>query len=159
MPSIDEFLRANLDQYIAELAELCAQKSISARKEGTAECAVLVEQMLARHGLSVTRFETAGNPVLVGRASGKSARTLLCYNHYDVQPAEPLELWTTPPFEPTVRDGALYARGAEDDKGEFVARLAALAAVRAANGGELPCHMLFVVEGEEEIGSPTMAQF
>src|SRR5579859_433358 len=159
MTTIDEFLAANLDHYIAELSELCAQKSISARNEGTAECAELVGRLLARHGLSVERFETPGNPVLVGRASGKSARRLLCYNHYDVQPAEPLELWTTPPFEPTVRDGALYARGAQDDKGEFVARLAALDAVRAAHGGELPCHLLFVVEGEEEIGSPTMTQF
>jgi acetylornithine deacetylase/succinyl-diaminopimelate desuccinylase-like protein len=118
-----------------------------------------VATLLARHGLSVERYETPGNPVLVGRAGGRSPRTLLCYNHYDVQPPEPLELWTTPPFEPTLRDGARYARGAADDKGEFVARLAALDAVRAARGGELPCNLLFVVEGEEEIGSPTVAQF
>ncbi len=159
MTQIDEFLKANLDHYLGELTELCAQKSISARKEGTQECAELVGRLLARHGLSVERFETPGNPVLVGRAKGRSARTLLCYNHYDVQPPEPLELWTTPPFEPTMRDGALYARGAADDKGELIARLAALDAVRAAHGGELPCNVLFVVEGEEEIGSPTVGQF
>jgi acetylornithine deacetylase/succinyl-diaminopimelate desuccinylase-like protein len=159
MTTIDEYLASHLDQYIGELTELCAQKSISARKEGTQACAELVGRLLARHGLSVERFETPGNPVLVGRASGRAARTLLCYNHYDVQPAEPLELWSTPPFEPTVRAGALYARGAADDKGELVARLAALDAVRAAHGGELPCNLLFVVEGEEEIGSPTVARF
>jgi acetylornithine deacetylase/succinyl-diaminopimelate desuccinylase-like protein len=159
MTSIDEFLHSNLDHYLAELSELCAQPSISARKEGTQECAELVGRLLARHGMSVERYETPGNPVMVGRAAGRSARTLLCYNHYDVQPPEPLELWTTPPFEPTLRDGALYARGAADDKGELVARLAALDAVRAAHGGELPCNLLFVVEGEEEIGSPTVAQF
>jgi acetylornithine deacetylase/succinyl-diaminopimelate desuccinylase-like protein len=159
MTQIDEFLKSNLDHYLGELFELCAQKSISARKDGMQECAELVGRLLARHGLSVQRFETAGNPVLVGRAEGRSPRTLLCYNHYDVQPPEPLELWTTPPFEPAVRDGALYARGAADDKGEFIARLAALDAVRAAHGGELPCNVLFVVEGEEEIGSPTVGQF
>ena len=159
MTSIDAFLSTNFDHYIAELTELCAQESISARREGTQECAELVGRLLARHGLRVERFETPGNPVMVGRASGRSGRTLLCYNHYDVQPPEPLELWTTPPFEPTVRDGALYARGAADDKGELVARLAALDAVRAAHEGELPCNLLFVVEGEEEIGSPTVAQF
>jgi acetylornithine deacetylase/succinyl-diaminopimelate desuccinylase-like protein len=159
MTTIDEFLQANLDHYLAELSELCAQPSISARTEGIQECAALVGRLLARHGLQVERLETPGNPVMVGRAAGRSARTLLCYNHYDVQPPEPLELWTTPAFEPTIRDGALFARGAADDKGEFIARLAALDAVRAAHGGELPCNLLFVVEGEEEIGSPTMAQF
>ena len=159
MISIDEFLKNNLDHYLAELSELCAQPSISASKEGIQECAALVGRLLARHGLQVERYETPGNPVMVGRAAGRSARTLLCYNHYDVQPPEPLELWTTPAFVPTIRDGALFARGAADDKGELVARLAALDAVRAAHGGELPCNLLFVVEGEEEIGSPTMAQF
>src|SRR5262249_47278908 len=83
----------------------------------------------------------------------------LCYNHYDVQPPEPLELWVSPPFAPTLRDGAVYARGAADDKGELVARLAALDAVRAAHGGELPCGGLVVIEGAEEISSPTVAQF
>jgi acetylornithine deacetylase/succinyl-diaminopimelate desuccinylase-like protein len=156
---LDDFINSHLDHYVAELSELCAQPSISARKEGTQECAELVARILARHGLVVERYETAGNPILVGRGAGRSPRTLLCYNHYDVQPAEPLELWTSPPFKPTVRDGALYARGAADDKGEFIARLAALDAVRAAHGGELPCNVLFVVDGEEEIGSPTVAQF
>ena len=156
---IDTFLAANLNRFIAELTELCAQPSISARSEGTRDCSQLVGQILERHGLSVQTFETAGNPVLVGRAPGRADRTLLCYNHYDVQPPEPLELWTTPPFQPTLRDGALYARGVADDKGELICRLAALEAVRAAHDGELPCSVLFVVEGEEEIGSPTVAQF
>lgn len=156
---IDKFLEDNLDKYIQETAGLCAQPSISARKEGMLECARLVIQILERHGLQVQKFETPGNPVLVGRASGESERTLLFYNHYDVQPPEPLELWTTPPFEPEVRDGALYARGAMDDKGQFVARLAALDAVRHAHHGKLPCNVTFILEGEEEIGSPHIAQF
>src|SRR5712692_10571385 len=100
---IDTYLEANLNHFIGELIELCAQPSISARSEGTRECAQLVRQILERHGLAVQSFETAGNPVLVGRAPGRADRTLLCYNHYDVQPPEPLELWTTPPFQPTLR--------------------------------------------------------
>ena len=156
---LDKFLQDNLNNYIEETTELCAQPSISARKEGTLECAELVSQILERHGLQVQKFETPGNPVLVGRAAGDSERTLLFYNHYDVQPPEPLELWTTPPFAPTVRDGALYARGAMDDKGQFIARLAALDSVRRAHGGKLPCNVTFVVEGEEEIGSPHIARF
>ena len=156
---LDEFLQNNLNSYIKEVAQLCAQPSISARKEGVLECAELVSQILERHGLQVEKFETPGNPILVGRAAGESERTLLFYNHYDVQPPEPLALWTTPPFEPTVRDGALYARGAMDDKGQFIARLAALDSVRHAHGGRLPCNVTFVVEGEEEIGSPHIARF
>jgi acetylornithine deacetylase/succinyl-diaminopimelate desuccinylase-like protein len=123
------------------------------------ECAELVIHILERHGLQVQKFETHGNPVIVGHASGESGQTLLFYNHYDVQPPEPLKLWTTPPFQPTLRDGALYARGAKDDKGELIARLAALDSVRLAHGGILPCNVTFVVEGEEEIGSPHIAEF
>lgn len=157
--TIDTFLQAGLDSYIQETAELCAQPSVSAKGEGTHACAELVARILERHGFRTATFQTPGNPVVVGQAEGQSERTLLCYNHYDVQPVEPLDLWTTPPFAPSVRDGALYARGAKDDKGEFIARLAAIDAVRAANGGALPCNVTFVVEGEEEIGSPHIAQF
>src|SRR5215468_3745503 len=156
---VDDYLKAKLDHYVQETARLCAQPSISARREGTRECADLVVKVLTEHGFTVQKFETTGNPIIVGHADGDSPRTLLCYNHYDVQPPEPLDLWTTPPFEPTIRDGALYARGAKDDKGELVARLAAVDAVREAHGGKLPCGITFVVEGEEEIGSPTVAEF
>lgn len=156
---IDTFLQANLDRYISETSRLCAQPSVSAKGEGMAACANIVVELLTSHGFHAQQLKTMGNPIVVGIAKGKSSRTMLCYNHYDVQPAEPFELWTTPPFEPTVRDGALYARGAKDDKGEFIARLAAVDAIRAANGGELPCGVTFVVEGEEEIGSPHIAQF
>jgi acetylornithine deacetylase/succinyl-diaminopimelate desuccinylase-like protein len=156
---IDAHLQEHFDQYIAETVRLCAQPSISARGEGIQECADLVAQILREHGLQVRKFTTPGNPVVVGHADGASPRTLLFYNHYDVQPPEPLELWTSPPFQPTIRDGALYARGVADDKGELVARLAAVDAVRAAHDGALPCGVTFVVEGEEEVGSPYIAQF
>ena len=164
---LDDFLSAHLDDMVRETAELCGQPSVSASGEGTLACAALVGELLARHGLTVARYETGGNPVLVGVAAGQepassngeSERRLLFYNHYDVQPPEPLGLWTDPPFRPTVRDGALYARGSKDDKGELAARLWALEAVRAAHGGRLPCGVLFVVEGEEEVGSPHIAEF
>jgi acetylornithine deacetylase/succinyl-diaminopimelate desuccinylase-like protein len=156
---LDTFLQDNLDGFIQEVAELCAQPSISAKKEGVRECAELVVQILERHGFQVQKFETPGNPVIVGKAGGKSDRTMLLYNHYDVQPPEPLELWTTSPFQPTLREGALFARGSSDDKGEFIARLAAVEALRQAHGGTLPCGLTFVLEGEEEIGSPNIAPF
>lgn len=158
---IDSYLKENLNKYIDETARLCTQPSVSARSEGTKDCAKLVAQVLREHGFEVQSFDTPdnGNPIIVGKARGKSARTMLCYNHYDVQPPEPLDLWITPPYQPTVRDGALYARGSKDDKGELVARLAAVDALRALYGGELPVGVTFVVEGEEEIGSPHIAQF
>ena len=157
--AMDRFLQENLEAYLQETIRLCAQPSISATGEGVWECAGLVEQTLQNHGFETWRIEGYGNPVIVGRAAGRSERTLLFYNHYDVQPPEPLELWDSPPFAPQIRDGRLYARGAKDDKGEFVARLAAVDAVRAAYGGELPCGVLFVVEGNEEVGSPGIARF
>ncbi len=157
--AIDDYIEENLDQYVAEVVELCAQPSVSTTGEGVAACAHLVEDLLERHGCQVQRLETPGNPVLVGSAAGQSSQTLLCYNHYDVQPPDPVESWTSPPFEPTIREGALFARGAADDKGEFIARLAAMDAVRAANDGELPCSIKLVAEGEEELGSPNIVPF
>lgn len=159
LDQIDLYLKANLDRYIQETAALCAQPSISANRDDAAKCAQLVAETYARRGFAVHVFPTPGNPVVVAKLQGRSPRTLLFYNHYDVQPVDPLNLWTSPPFEPTVRDGALYARGAKDDKGELVARLAAVDAARAANGGELPCSVTFVTEGQEEVGSPHIARF
>jgi acetylornithine deacetylase/succinyl-diaminopimelate desuccinylase-like protein len=156
---LDSYIDTHFDSTVDLLKTFCAQPSVSAQNHGIREMAGVVRAALEARGLAVTIYETAGYPVVVGRASGHSPRTLMFYNHYDVQPAEPLDLWTNPPFEPTVRDGALYARGAGDDKGELVSRLAAFDAVKAAHDGELPCNVLFVVEGEEEIGSPNIAPF
>lgn len=157
--AIDQYLTQHLDPAIAELQRLCAQPSVSARREGIDECAVLVAEILRAHGFAAQVYQTEGHPVVIGTATGASPRTLLFYNHYDVQPPEPLELWTTPPFQPEIRDGKLFARGAKDDKGELLARLLAVDAIRAAHGGELPCGVKFVVEGEEEIGSQHFAAF
>ncbi len=97
-------------------------------------------------------------PVVYGEAPGLGDRTLLCYNHYDVQPPEPLELWDSPPFEATRRNGLMFGRGIQDDKGQLISRLAAISAVRDALG-DFPCRLKFVVEGGEEISSPGIPEF
>ena len=121
---------------------------------GIAEMADLVEKLLQETGFSTQRLYAEGAPTAIyGELRGRSPYTILLYNHYDVQPAEPLELWNSPPFEPTVRDGKLYARGSSDNKGEIAARLAAIRALLATSG-ELPITLRWIIEGEEEIGSP-----
>lgn len=155
---IDRFIDANLDRSIAELSRLCAQPSVSAQSLGMEACANLVSDMLAQRGFQVEIMPTAGAPVVYGERKGRSNKTLLFYNHYDVQPPEPLELWDTPPFEPSLRDGKLYARGVSDDKGHITSRLHAIDAILAEDG-ELPCNIKFVIEGEEEAGSDTIEGF
>jgi acetylornithine deacetylase/succinyl-diaminopimelate desuccinylase-like protein len=152
--AIDRYLADHRAGWMEELRELCAIPSVSARHEGIAECAALVARMLERRGFAATVSESGGHPIVLGHAGGSNrGRTLLFYNHYDVQPPEPLELWESPPFELTEREGAVYARGSKDDKGEFVCRLAALDAVRAVTGS-YPCDITWLAEGEEEVGSP-----
>lgn len=155
---IDAYLEKNIDTSIAELKRLCAQPSISAQNVGLKECAELTAAMLAERGFAVEILPTAGAPVVFGERKGRSDKTLLFYNHYDVQPPEPLELWDSPPFEATIRDGKLFARGVSDDKGHITSRLFAIDAILAAEG-ELPCNVKFVIEGEEEVGSVSLASF
>jgi acetylornithine deacetylase/succinyl-diaminopimelate desuccinylase-like protein len=157
--AIDRYLHEHVDGWMAELSELCAVPSVSARHEGIDECAELVAALLRRRGFDARVEPSAGHPVVLGHAEGdRPDRTMLLYNHYDVQPPEPLELWQSPPFRAEVRDGLLYARGAKDDKGELVARLAALDALRAVDG-RLPCRLTWLVEGEEEVGSTSLPEF
>ena len=111
---IDSYLEQNLDQSLAELSRLVAQPSVGAQNLGMKECAALVGKMLKARGFDVQVMETPGAPVVFGERKGKSDKTMLIYNHYDVQPPEPLELWETPPFEPSLRDGKLYGRGVSD---------------------------------------------
>lgn len=154
---IDSYLETNLDRSLAELGRLVAQPSISAQKIGLHECAALVGEMLKARGFSVQIHPTAGSPIVFAERKGKSDQTLLIYNHYDVQPPEPLELWETPPFEPSIRDGKMYGRGVSDDKGHLVSRLHAIDALLAQ--GELPCTVKFIIEGEEETASVNLAKF
>ena len=156
--AIDRYIESHLEESLNELSLLVAQPSIAAQNLAMQPCADLVAAMLRRRGFTVDFPSARGFPVVVAERAGKSDRTLLIYNHYDVQPPEPLELWTSPPFTATRRDGLLVARGVSDDKGHFVARLLAIDALLDATG-ELPCRVRWVVEGEEEIGSPNMGAF
>jgi acetylornithine deacetylase/succinyl-diaminopimelate desuccinylase-like protein len=131
--------------------------SVSARTEHTSDCAaaaLFVADALTRIGFTTSIEPTAGHPIVVGewRQAPAGAPTLLVYGHYDVQPAEPLELWTSPPFEPEVRDGRIYARGSVDDKGQLYLHIKALEAHLAARGA-LPVNVIVLAEGEEEVGS------
>jgi acetylornithine deacetylase/succinyl-diaminopimelate desuccinylase-like protein len=149
---LDAYLDAHMDASIAELCRLVSQPSVGAQNWGLQECAALVADMLKQRGFATEVMATGGAPVVFGERKGRSDKTLLFYCHYDVQPAEPLELWETPPFEPAVRDGKLYGRGVGDDKGHLAARLFAVDTL-LANLGELPCSVKFIIEGEEETSS------
>jgi acetylornithine deacetylase/succinyl-diaminopimelate desuccinylase-like protein len=148
---VDQYLDNHLNESIAELSKLAAQPSVGAQNLGMNECAHMVADMLKARGFSVEIQATGGAPVVFGERKGKNNKTLLFYNHYDVQPPEPLDLWETPPFEPSLRDGKLYARGVSDDKGHITSRLFAIDAL--LNEGELPCNVKFIIEGEEETSS------
>ena len=158
MKRIDSYLDSHLDQSVAELSRLCTQPSVSAQNWGLKECAALVGEMLKQRGFTVEILPTGGAPVVYAEHAGKNNRTLIFYNHYDVQPAEPLDLWESPPFVPTLRDGKLYARGVSDDKGHITSRLFAIDAL-LAECGELPCKIKFVIEGEEETSSVHLHDF
>ncbi len=160
---IDAYLESHLDESIAELSQLVAQPSVGAQNLGMKECAALVAGMLRKRGFTAEIMPTGnkfseGAPVVLGERKGKSDKTLLFYNHYDVQPPEPLELWETPPFEPSLREGKLFGRGVSDDKGHILARLFAIDAL-LNELSELPCNVKFIIEGEEEVGSSSLASF
>ena len=137
--------------------------SVSARSEHASDCvaaAQFVADALTRIGFSTRIEPTPGHPIVVGewRQAPAGAPTLLIYGHYDVQPAEPLELWTTPAFEPTIRDGRIYARGSVDDKGQLYLHIKALEA-QLATRGTLPVNVIVLAEGEEEVGSENLEAF
>jgi acetylornithine deacetylase/succinyl-diaminopimelate desuccinylase-like protein len=155
---LDREIEARLEQNLAELGRLVGQPSIAAQGSGMEPAAELVASMLRARGFTVDFPRVSGFPVVVAERAGRSERTLLIYNHYDVQPPEPLELWTSPPFEATRRGDRLVGRGVSDDKGHFVARLLAIDAILAVTG-DLPCRVRWILEGEEEIGSPNLPAF
>lgn len=149
------------DGHVAELRKICKQPSISAQKKGIKECVNLLESMMKELGIKVKVMETSdGSPILLGELNPgrKGQKTILFYNHYDVQPPEPLEEWTSDPFGAEVREGKIYARGVADNKGNLVARLIAIKSLVDVFG-ELPINVKFLVEGEEEVGSPHLREF
>lgn len=155
---MDQAIQAHVDQHLQEtidqLKQLTAQPSISAQRAGVRECGEMVVGMLRNAGFEAELVPTADPdyPGIIAEAKGASERSILFYNHYDVQPPDPLDEWDTPPFEPTERDGYLYGRGISDDKGPIIARLAAVKALRDVHG-ELPVTVRWCMEGAEEIGS------
>jgi len=155
---LDLYIDRNLDKSLEELKRYVAQPSISAQNLGLKECAALVKEMLEKRGFKAEIMATEGAPVVFAERKGKSAKTLLIYNHYDVQPPEPLELWESPPFEPEVRNGKMYGRGVSDDKSHLTSRLYAIDAI-LADKGELPCNIKFIIEGEEETASVHLHDF
>jgi len=155
---VDSYLDSNLRESLEELKRLCAQPSVAAQNLGMTETAQLVAAMLSQRGFSAEILETGGHPAVYAERKGDRDKTILIYNHYDVQPAEPLEQWTSPPFSPEEREGKVYGRGISDDKGHFVSRLFAIDAL-LDQLGELPCNLKFIVEGEEEIGSVHLPKF
>jgi acetylornithine deacetylase/succinyl-diaminopimelate desuccinylase-like protein len=155
---IDAYLYKNFNKSVAELSRYVAQPSISAQNIGLKECAQLVKEMLMARGFKARVMDTDGAPVVFAERQGKSDKTLLIYNHYDVQPPEPLELWDSPPFEPSLRGDKLYGRGVSDDKSHLTARLFAIDAI-LENEGDLPCNIKFIIEGEEETSSVHLHDF
>jgi acetylornithine deacetylase/succinyl-diaminopimelate desuccinylase-like protein len=158
MERFNAYVEENAERFVKELKDFCSQPSIAAQKVGMKEMAELVRERLERLGADVRLIPVDDAPPVVFAELGRGGRTLLIYNHYDVQPPDPLEEWESPPFEPTVREGKLYARGVADNKGDLMARIHAIEAYLAAYG-ELPLRVKFVVEGEEEVGSPHLADF
>lgn len=146
-----------------QLFEFLRIPSVSARSEHKADCvaaATFVADHLKQLGFDAELVKTPGHPIVVGewRKAGPDKPTLLIYGHYDVQPAEPLELWTSPAFEPTVRDGRIYARGSVDDKGQLFLHIKALEAHLSVRG-TLPVNVIVLAEGEEEVGSENLESY
>lgn len=159
MQDVIDYLNANRDSAVECLKELLRIPSISADSAYQADvqnAAAFVRDTLADAGLDVTVVETAGNPIVYAEwLNSGDAPTALVYGHYDVQPPDPLDLWTTPAFEPDIRDGKIWARGATDDKGQMLTHILSVAAWLKVNGS-LPVNVKFVIEGEEEVGSDNL---
>ena len=160
---LESFFASNESRTRDELFDFLRIPSVSARTEhnaDTARAADWVAQSLRTIGLTATIFPTKGHPIVVGewRGAPAGAQTILVYGHYDVQPAEPLELWDSPPFEPTVRDGKIFARGSVDDKGQLFLHVKAIEA-HLASRGSLPVNIIVLAEGEEEVGSENLTEF
>lgn len=160
---LDRFFGQEEGRIRAELDEFLRIPSISARTEhkpDMARCADWLAGQIRKAGMDATVHQTPGHPIVLGewRKAGPNAPTVLVYGHYDVQPVEPLDLWTSPPFEPTVRDGKLYARGSVDDKGQIFIHVKAVEALMKQRG-TLPVNLIILAEGEEEVGSDNLASF
>ena len=164
MQKILDYLNANQPRFIDELCQYVRFPSVSAQPEHKGDLAAAAKWLVRRCeeiGLTASLHPTEGNPVVVAqtpRVAGSKRPRFLVYGHYDVQPAEPFDLWKSPPFEPRIEGHSLFARGATDNKGQHLAHLNAVEAY-LKTGSELPCDLTFLIEGEEEVGSKNLATF
>ncbi len=164
MNDVIRYLRDQQDRFVDELCEFVAIPSVSAQSKHRADLQRAADWLVSHCrelGLKTKIHRTAGHPIVVATTRSVRSRKkphFLVYGHYDVQPAEPFELWDTPPFEPTIRGDSLIGRGASDNKGQHFAHLKAVEAYRATQT-ELPCDVTFVIEGEEEVGSESLGTF
>ena len=151
-----------MEDLISDLQTLIKQPSVSAKNEGIEDCAKLVQKLLKKSGISSEILKLKKNvaPIVYGEVKSKQnpKKTLLFYNHYDVQPAEPFDLWEYPPFSGTRKGNKIFGRGATDDKGELITRIKAVEASLKATG-DVPCNIKFVIEGEEETGSAHIEEY
>ncbi len=162
MQNLNTFIETNKKRLLEELFELIRIPSISSReshKDDMLKAAEWTREILLKKGADNAEVcETEGHPVVYGeKIIDPSLPTVIIYGHYDVQPVEPLELWKSEPFEPVIRDGKIYARGADDDKGQMFMHFAAFEYLVETD--QLPCNVKFMIEGEEEIGSPSLGKF
>jgi acetylornithine deacetylase/succinyl-diaminopimelate desuccinylase-like protein len=162
MPGLDDvytYVDEHKDQMIGDLQRLVRQKSISSQNIGVRECAELLVEMMGDVGIDAQVMETAGLPVVFGhiKAERDNAPTVLIYNHYDVQPSDPDDAWESPPWEARIVGDKMIGRGTTDAKGNLMAHLKAIQALKATGG--LPINIKFIFDGEEESGSPSLPQF
>lgn len=159
LSQVFDHIAANHDAFIGRLMDYVSHPSISAHDIGIREVADMLVKMLGKLGMEAEAVATTGHPMVLGRRGNRpNVPTVMFYGHYDVQPPEPLEAWISPPFEPTIRDGRIYARGVGDNKGQHFAQLLAIESWLAVHD-DLPCNVIVLLEGEEEIGSPHIAEF
>lgn len=162
MDQINQYIEENKQRFLDELFELIRIPSVSSKPENNPDMLKMAdkikESLLAAGADEARVMETSGQPVVFGSKTVDPALpTVLVYGHYDVQPAEPLDLWKSPPFEPEVRKGKIWARGADDDKGQLFMHVKAFEFM--VKTGQLPCNVKFMIEGEEEVGSPSLKDF
>ena len=159
LDAVFDHIDAQSDSFVSRLIDYVRHPSISAQDIGIREVSALLVDILKGLGMQAEAVSTSGHPMVLGRRGDDPSKpTVLLYGHYDVQPPEPLELWHSPPFEPEIRDGRIWARGIGDNKGQHFAQLLAIESHLAVHG-DVPCNVIFLLEGEEEIGSPHIAEF
>ncbi|UII55664.1 M20/M25/M40 family metallo-hydrolase [Cytobacillus spongiae] len=158
MEKVFQYIDENSEQYLNWLIEACNQPSVSAQNRGMIEMKELVKSFLSKVSAEIEEIETERYPIIYGEINNGKEKTLTFYNHYDVQPDDPIEEWLSEPFKVEIREGKIFARGVADNKGNLLARICAVHAYQQVYG-ELPINLKFVFEGEEEVGSPHLEYF